>query len=58
MRILPAGWAIPATHADRRRDVVTRLTRVTHGGAAAVAAACAVAAMALLRGGGLRRQAT
>jgi ADP-ribosylglycohydrolase/tetratricopeptide (TPR) repeat protein len=46
MRILPAGWAIPATHADRRRDVVTRLTRVTHGGATAVAAACAVAAMA------------
>ena len=35
-----------ATFADRRRDVVTRLTRVTHGGAAAVAAACAVAAMA------------
>ena len=31
MRILPAGWAIPATRADRRRDVVTRLTRVTHG---------------------------
>jgi ADP-ribosylglycohydrolase/tetratricopeptide (TPR) repeat protein len=46
MRILPAGWAIPATRADRRRDVVTRLTRVTHGGATAVAAACAVAAMA------------
>jgi tetratricopeptide (TPR) repeat protein len=46
MRILPAGWAIPATHADRRRDVVSRLTWVTHGGAAAVAAACAVAAMA------------
>jgi ADP-ribosylglycohydrolase len=46
MRILPAGWAIPATRADRRRDVVTRLTRVTHGGAAVVAAACAVAAMA------------
>ena len=46
MRILPAGWAIPATHAERRRDVVTRLTQVTHGGTAAVAAACAVAAMA------------
>jgi ADP-ribosylglycohydrolase len=45
MRILPAGWAIPATHAERRRDVVTRLTRVTHGGPVA-AAACAVAAMA------------
>jgi ADP-ribosylglycohydrolase len=45
MRILPAGWAIPATHAERRRDLVTRLTRVTHGGAA-IAAACAVAAMA------------
>jgi ADP-ribosylglycohydrolase/tetratricopeptide (TPR) repeat protein len=46
MRILPAGWASPATHAERRRDVVTRLTRVTHGGPAAIAAACAVAAMA------------
>ncbi|HXZ73199.1 MAG TPA: ADP-ribosylglycohydrolase family protein, partial [Streptosporangiaceae bacterium] len=46
MRILPAGWATPATHAERRRDVVTRLTRVTHGGAAAIAAARAVAAMA------------
>jgi ADP-ribosylglycohydrolase/tetratricopeptide (TPR) repeat protein len=45
MRILPAGWAIPATHAERRRDVVTRLTKVTHGGPAATAAACAVAAM-------------
>jgi ADP-ribosylglycohydrolase len=46
MRILPAGWAIPATSADRRRDVVTRLTRVTHGAPVAAAAACAVAAMA------------
>jgi ADP-ribosylglycohydrolase len=46
MRILPAGWASPATHAEQRRDVVTRLTRVTHGGQAAIAAACAVAAMA------------
>jgi ADP-ribosylglycohydrolase/tetratricopeptide (TPR) repeat protein len=46
MRILPAGWAIPATSADRRRDVVTRLTRVTHGAPMAAAAACAVAAMA------------
>jgi ADP-ribosylglycohydrolase len=46
MRILPAGWAIPATNVERRRDVVTRLTRVTHGGPAAIAAACAVAAMA------------
>ena len=46
MRILPAGWATPATHAERRRNVVTRLTRVTHGGPAAIAAACAVAAMA------------
>ena len=35
----------PATSADRRREVVTRLTQVTHGGTAAVAAACAVAAM-------------
>jgi ADP-ribosylglycohydrolase len=46
MRILPAGWAIPATHVNRRRDVVIRLTQVTHGGPAAIAAACAVAAMA------------
>jgi ADP-ribosylglycohydrolase len=46
MRILPAGWASPVTHAERRRDVVTRLTRATHGGPAATAAACAVAAMA------------
>jgi ADP-ribosylglycohydrolase len=45
MRILPAGWAIPASHADRRREVVTRLTQVTHGAPVAVAAACAVAAM-------------
>jgi ADP-ribosylglycohydrolase/tetratricopeptide (TPR) repeat protein len=45
MRILPAGWAIPASHADRRREVVTRLTRITHGAPVAVAAACAVAAM-------------
>jgi ADP-ribosylglycohydrolase len=45
MRILPAGWAIPASYAERRREVVTRLTQVTHGGAAAVAAACSVAAM-------------
>ena len=46
MRILPAGWAIPATHARQRRDVVARLTRATHGAPAAVAAACAIAAMA------------
>ena len=46
MRILPAGWAIPATHARQRRDVVARLTRVTHGAPVAVAAACAIAAMA------------
>ena len=46
MRILPAGWAIPATRTDRRRDVVSRLTRVTHGAPVAVAVACAVAAMA------------
>jgi ADP-ribosylglycohydrolase len=45
MRILPAGWAIPATKADRRREVVTRLTQVTHGAPVAAAAACAVAAM-------------
>jgi ADP-ribosylglycohydrolase len=45
MRILPAGWAIPATYADRRREVVTRLTRVTHGAPVAAAAACAVAAV-------------
>jgi ADP-ribosylglycohydrolase/tetratricopeptide (TPR) repeat protein len=45
MRILPAGWAIPASHADQRREVVTRLTRVTHGAPIAIAAACAVAAM-------------
>jgi len=45
MRILPTGWAIPATHVERRREVVTRLTQITHGGTAAVAAACAVAAM-------------
>ncbi len=47
MRILPAGWATPAAHADRRREVVTRLTRVTHGTPVAAAAACAVAAMGL-----------
>jgi ADP-ribosyl-[dinitrogen reductase] hydrolase len=46
MRILPVGWAIPATHAGRRREVVATLTRVTHGAPAALAAACAVAAMA------------
>ena len=46
MRILPAGWAIPATRADRRREVVTRLTQVTHGAPVASAAACAIAAMA------------
>jgi ADP-ribosylglycohydrolase len=46
MRILPAGWAIPASHADRRREVVIRLTQVTHGAPVAAAAACAVAAMA------------
>jgi ADP-ribosylglycohydrolase len=45
MRILPAGWAIPASHADQRREVVARLTRVTHGAPVAAAAACAVAAM-------------
>jgi ADP-ribosylglycohydrolase/tetratricopeptide (TPR) repeat protein len=45
MRILPVGWAIPASHADRRREVVTRLTQVTHGAPVAAAAACAVAAM-------------
>jgi ADP-ribosylglycohydrolase len=45
MRILPAGWAIPASHADHRRELVTRLTRVTHGAPVAAAAACAVAAM-------------
>jgi ADP-ribosylglycohydrolase/tetratricopeptide (TPR) repeat protein len=45
MRILPAGWAVPATHAERRREVVTRLTQVTHGAPIAAAAACAVAAM-------------
>ncbi len=46
MRILPAGWAVPATSVERRRDVVARLTRVTHGALIAAAAACAVTAMA------------
>jgi ADP-ribosylglycohydrolase/tetratricopeptide (TPR) repeat protein len=46
MRILPAGWAIPASHAERRRDVVRRLTTVTHAEPSAVAAACATAVMA------------
>jgi ADP-ribosylglycohydrolase/tetratricopeptide (TPR) repeat protein len=45
MRILPAGWALPASHGERRREMVTRLTRVTHGAPVAVAAACAVATM-------------
>lgn len=46
MRILPAGWVIPASHAERRRDVVRRLTTVTHADPSAIAASCAVAAMA------------
>lgn len=46
MRVLPAGWAMPASHARRRRDVVRRLTTVTHAELSAVAAASAVAAMA------------
>jgi ADP-ribosyl-[dinitrogen reductase] hydrolase len=44
MRALPVGWACAPHHADRRRDLVTRLTRTTHGSPRAVLAAAVVAA--------------
>jgi ADP-ribosylglycohydrolase len=31
MRALPVGWALPATHAEHRRDLTVRLSRATHG---------------------------
>ncbi|MFI7125885.1 ADP-ribosylglycohydrolase family protein [Nonomuraea sp. NPDC050153] len=45
MRVLPIGWAMPATQADRRRDLAVRMTRTTHADPRALATACAVAAM-------------
>ncbi|QFY12944.1 hypothetical protein GBF35_46005 [Nonomuraea phyllanthi] len=45
MRVLPIGWATPATDTERRRALVTRMTRTTHADPAAIATACAVAAM-------------
>lgn len=45
MRVLPIGWATPATHAERRRELAVRMTKTTHADPAAIAAACAVAAM-------------
>jgi ADP-ribosylglycohydrolase/tetratricopeptide (TPR) repeat protein len=46
MRVLPVGWAVPAFADDRRRELATRLSEVTHGAGKAVGSACVVAAMA------------
>ncbi|MFI7694199.1 ADP-ribosylglycohydrolase family protein [Nonomuraea sp. NPDC049655] len=45
MRVLPLGWALPATATERRRELVVRMTKTTHADVKAIATACAVAAM-------------
>ncbi|MGP4097166.1 ADP-ribosylglycohydrolase family protein [Nonomuraea sp. KM90] len=45
MRVLPIGWAVPATDVERRRELVERMTKTTHADPRAIATACAVAAM-------------
>ncbi|TMR93043.1 ADP-ribosylglycohydrolase family protein [Nonomuraea basaltis] len=45
MRVLPIGWTLPATDAERRRELVIRMTKTTHADPKAIATACAVAAM-------------
>jgi ADP-ribosylglycohydrolase/tetratricopeptide (TPR) repeat protein len=45
MRVLPIGWAIPATDVQHRRELVERMTRTTHADARAIATASAVAGM-------------
>ena len=45
MRALPIGWATAPDDAERRRSLVERFTRTTHGDPRAAAAASAVAAM-------------
>ncbi|MEV5330393.1 ADP-ribosylglycohydrolase family protein [Nonomuraea sp. NPDC052634] len=45
MRVLPIGWATPATETARRRDLAVRMTKTTHADPRAIATACAVAAM-------------
>jgi tetratricopeptide (TPR) repeat protein len=45
MRVLPIGWATPATDTQHRRELVERMTRTTHADARAVATAGAIAAM-------------
>ncbi|MGP3965088.1 ADP-ribosylglycohydrolase family protein [Nonomuraea sp. 3N208] len=45
MRVLPIGWAVPATDAERRRELAIRITKTTHADPKAIATACAVAAM-------------
>ena len=46
MRMLPVGWATPATHPDRRRDLTHTLAIGTHQAPAAIGAAHVVTAMA------------
>jgi ADP-ribosylglycohydrolase len=46
MRALPFGYAVPVDRARRRRQLVVRLSRTTHGGFGAIGAACVAAAMA------------
>jgi ADP-ribosyl-[dinitrogen reductase] hydrolase len=46
MRALPIGWAVPATAAQRRRELSIGLSRTTHGSVGAIGSACAVSAMA------------
>ncbi|MBK1631145.1 hypothetical protein CKO31_10395 [Thiohalocapsa halophila] len=48
MRALPIGWIVPCHKASLRREVVYRLSKVTHGDMHAVASACVIAAMASL----------
>ena len=45
MRVLPIGWVLPATDAERRRKLVERMTRTTHADTKAIATASAIAAM-------------
>ncbi|MFB4273480.1 ADP-ribosylglycohydrolase family protein [Nonomuraea sp. GTA35] len=45
MRVLPIGWATPATEALHRRKLVERMTKTTHAAPKAIATAGAIAAM-------------
>jgi ADP-ribosylglycohydrolase len=46
MRVLPVGWAVPASADTKRREWTIALTRMTHAGREAITAACVMSACA------------